>query len=254
MSSKTLENASELTRQVDSAMSKHVTPATQEIDAGRSAAGMEPLAVGGMIELVRTGLGSSFQKYDEAEDFVTTENAEDNEKRQIRDQRRDDLMGSVSSLASAIELCWGRAAVIQLGLAGTTPVSPKPLITMVKGFLAKTKDGIPDLGQPKKTWNVPDLVKARQECEALAGGLTTSIDDLAGDLRETEKARDDRDIAMDRWHRDLRFAADLSRAVLRRAGRDELAKKVLPSAQAIDHLAPTEIVEEPGEGGEGGDQ
>jgi len=245
MPSKTLEKANIVTRQVETALTSHVQPSADEIDAALRTLERAPYQLSAQIEAIRASLIASYGRYESADDVVVTEVGEDEVIRLTRDSQRDELKSKVSSLANAVAVSYGRPAVKLLGLEGTIPGQPDRLITMAKQFLIKTQRGVPDLGAPKESWAVPNVAVARTEIDETVGRLEGTLQQVSREARESQIARNNRDKAGTQWYLELRFALDLARAVLRRAGRDELADKVLPSRQEVERLEPVVASEEP---------
>ncbi|MBH24575.1 MAG: hypothetical protein CMH57_09005 [Myxococcales bacterium] len=240
MSSQLKENARKLNRYVLSALDNHVLPTAERLDEELERAQLKPVALKGSIEAVRDNLVTAFDRLNASVDEVTREVGEDQDDRGALKATTERAYKGFSELGRVVEMAYGRSVAQRLKLTGTTPRSPDPLLTRIEGFLSSTVSP-PTLPEPTSSWNIPNLPQARAEFVDLAQQLKTAIEALGGEERETQAARGERDADLVGWQQEAQFATDQARAILKRAGQDYLADRILPTQSQIAE------VEDPGE-------
>lgn len=259
MPTKTIEKAKDVTRQAETALANHVKPAAAKLEQEAAAQGYGSTGLLAATEHALYRLTDRMEAYEAAETAVVREGVEDTRAREERDKRCTKLRGTLSSLASSVETSYGRPAAAGLKLTGRTPVVPSDLVAKAHGFLAASDGGFAHLPAPRESWRTVDLAAARQEVAAETDAVEKTLTGVDTDVRQTQRARAERDALAVKWHRALRFAVDLGRAVLNRADQPDLADRVLPSETQVSDSEPTvdEDAEAPAgsaAGGSGGGQ
>jgi len=239
MPTQAIEDAKVRTRALKTALEEHALPLAKAIDAQRQGRQQPGLALEVAVVALIASLPASLTHYEATEGDVARELDEDGVLRTERDTTHAALRQALSQLATAVEAAWGRDVASRLKLTGRTPDRLEAVLTFASGFLGATSP-LPVLPAPHHAWNVPDLAAARAEIAAIFTDLDRGISDVKTDTRQTELARTRRDEAEAAWRQETNVAAELAHAILRYAGRDDLASRILdhPTSTARDPLAP----------------
>ncbi len=237
---KTLHDAQILTRKVNTALAEHAIPASLALDVQRQLQEKPPYQKDAFLSRVGDSLKGSLITYSDAQELLQREEGEDGDARDERDETAEALRVSTSLTARSIETTFGRKVLIKMSLAGTVPSAADTLNTFVKAFINATsaEDFAPPAPiNPHVAFN---FAAARAEIVAQHAALQAALTALTTEERQSQQARSDRDVALAAWRQELRFARDEARSILIRAGKDDLAARILPTDRQIDGAEPIE--------------
>ena len=236
MSSQLLKKARTIHNSVLTACEKHLPEASSLLDRDREAHGLPPLRLQeGMAQ--GKALAFYFATFEASEEALERETLEDSDIRKRRDSTSEALYVSMVKLGSLVLTSYERSVAERLRVTGTTPRTHKSLLAYAQGFLNATST-LPDLPPLTDTWSSLDLPAARAHVASLVDGLKRQQLEVDREVRESQYARHQRNLAQENWYKELDLTIAVLRMALRAANQPELADRLLPTERQIRQLEP----------------
>lgn len=230
---KTVRRARVVTRRVTTGLNQHAISAAETIDAQLSAEGQEPLQHTPVLKRQAALLQTRFDAYQRAQEMLDADMGQTTTARTERDKATAELLDLVSQLSAILRTTYGPEVAAQAKLTGSIPRVPETLLSYAREVLSATDDGLV-LPEPTNRFTTPlDMASARAELLVRLQTLEQALDQVTAELRDDQQARAVRNDALEAWNTEVRFARDLAQAVLVRAGRKELADRLLPTDRQI---------------------
>jgi hypothetical protein len=241
MASKQVTTKTKLALGSCAAIRTHDSKITQSLDSflrPHLREGEKPPDLALVPELLARAIEDSIHDLTRTDVLHEVELADDQGARQLRDEQCDQLYGSMTDLRQFMALAVGPDAPARAGLTGDTPREPMSLKHHAEAVSKKLRSRSFEGSLPGAPFDA-NAWADRLDTESAA--LSTSIEAVARESRETEGTLADKYGALERFDRDFSKINQLAKSLLVMAGEGLLADKMSYTRSA----GPTETDPEP---------